>query len=48
MTDSMAFSPQGNYTDFATADAGKILPSFAGSLLRGQRSESLRPLISDF
>jgi ethanolamine utilization protein EutP (predicted NTPase) len=30
-TDSVAFSPQANYTDWATATAGEVVQTFAGT-----------------
>jgi hypothetical protein len=38
----VAFSPQGNYTHWATAAAAEVVPN----VWRGQRNGSLRPLIS--
>jgi hypothetical protein len=46
----MAFSPQVNYTDWATATGWRILVStFADrGMSRGQRSDPTQPLISVF
>jgi hypothetical protein len=42
-------SPQANYTDRATAAVGEVVPTFADrGVLRGQRNEFPRPLISVF
>jgi hypothetical protein len=46
---SVAFSPQANYTDRATAAVGEGVPTFADrGVLRGQRNGSPRQLISIF
>jgi hypothetical protein len=49
-TNSVAFSPQANYTDWATADGRRILvQTFADrDVSRGHRDRSPRPLISVF
>jgi hypothetical protein len=46
---SVAFSPQANYTDERPPHVGEVSAKFCGQRVsRGQRNGSLRPLISVF